>query len=118
MATPSYLLERLRELAQEERKLRLVWGWSCWIAVVVNLFILCCGIDWLIDLWYDTLVFQPQYLRFLLDVVGTDRVMLGTDYPFDMSETDPLGVLAAVAGLSGAERDAITGDTAATLFGM
>lgn len=67
-------------------------------------------------LWYDSLVFQPQYLRFLLDVVGTDRVMLGTDFPFDMSETDPVGVIDAVPGLADDERRAIKGDNAARLF--
>ena len=67
-------------------------------------------------LWYDTLVFEPQYLRFLLDVVGTNRVMLGTDFPFDMGETDPGGVIDAVDGLSDAERQAIKGGTAAGLF--
>jgi hypothetical protein len=54
MATPTYLLERLRELAQQERKLRLVWGLARWAAVVIGLFLICCGIDWWIDLWYDT----------------------------------------------------------------
>jgi len=62
MPTPTYLLERLSELAQQERKLRLVWGLARWAAVVIGLFLICCGIDWWIDLWYDT----PGIIRWLL----------------------------------------------------
>jgi aminocarboxymuconate-semialdehyde decarboxylase len=50
--------------------------------------------------------------------VGVDRVMLGTDYPFDMSETDPIGLVSATEGLSDDERAAITGGNAARVFGL
>lgn len=67
-------------------------------------------------LFYDTMVFQPLYLRHLLDIVGTDRVMVGTDFPFDMGESDPLGLLDRVEGLSSAERAAIAGGNAERVF--
>lgn len=70
------------------------------------------------QLYYDTMVFQPTYLRHLIDIVGSDRVMLGTDYPFDMAETDPNGLIDGVAGLTDTERQAIRGGTAAALFGV
>jgi aminocarboxymuconate-semialdehyde decarboxylase len=69
-------------------------------------------------LYYDTMVFQPHYLRFLIDTVGSDRVMLGTDFPFDMGEEDPLGLIDSVDGLTDAERHAIKGGNAAGLFGL
>ncbi len=69
-------------------------------------------------LYYDTMVFQPLYLRHLLDVVGSDRVMVGTDFPFDMGETDPLGLVDAVEGLSDAERARLKGGNAARVFGL
>jgi aminocarboxymuconate-semialdehyde decarboxylase len=69
-------------------------------------------------LWYDTMVFQPHYLRFLIDTVGADRVMLGTDFPFDMGETDPVGLIDSVDGLTDDERNAIKGGTAERLFGL
>lgn len=69
-------------------------------------------------LWYDTMVFQPLYLRHLIEVVGVDRVMLGTDFPFDMGEVDPRGLLAATEGISDEERAAISGGNAARLFGL
>lgn len=69
-------------------------------------------------LYYDTMVFQPLYLRHLIEVVGVDHVMLGTDFPFDMSETDPLGLIGATEGLDEADRAAISGDNAARLYGI
>ncbi|HUG32202.1 MAG TPA: amidohydrolase family protein [Acidimicrobiia bacterium] len=69
-------------------------------------------------LYYDTMVFQPLYLRHLIDVVGVDRVMLGTDFPFDMGETDPIGLIDAVEGLDDADREAISGGNAARLYGL
>ena len=69
-------------------------------------------------LYYDTMVFQPTYLRHLIEIVGVDRVMLGTDYPFDMGETDPNGLIDAVEGLSEEDRQAMRGGNAAKLFGL
>ncbi len=70
------------------------------------------------QLHYDTMVFQPLYLRHLVEIVGVDRVMLGTDYPFDMAETDPLGLIEATEGLTDSDREAITGGNAARLFAL
>jgi aminocarboxymuconate-semialdehyde decarboxylase len=70
------------------------------------------------SLHYDTMVFEPLYLRHLIDVVGVDRVLLGTDFPFDMGETDPVGLVAKVPGLDEADRAAVTGDNARLLFGL
>jgi aminocarboxymuconate-semialdehyde decarboxylase len=67
-------------------------------------------------LHYDTVVFQPVYLRHLVEVVGAGHVLLGTDFPFDMSETDPLGLVAATGGLSDDDRAAISGGNAARLY--
>lgn len=67
-------------------------------------------------LYYDTLVFQPLYLRHLVDVVGVDRVMIGTDFPFDMGETDPIGLVGRVEGLTETDRRAITGGNAGRVF--
>ena len=69
-------------------------------------------------MFYDTMVFEPLYLRHLVEVVGSDRVMAGTDFPFDMGETDPMGLIDRVEGLTDQERTAIKGDNAAQLFGI
>jgi aminocarboxymuconate-semialdehyde decarboxylase len=49
---------------------------------------------------------------------GADHVLLGTDYPFDMGETDPLGLLSKVDGLDGKERSMIAGGNAAWLLNL
>jgi aminocarboxymuconate-semialdehyde decarboxylase len=66
-------------------------------------------------LYFDTVLFEARALRFLCDVVGADRVMLGSDYPFGIGDLDPCGVVEATA-LTAAERRAILGDTAARIF--
>ncbi|WP_035462159.1 amidohydrolase family protein [Alicyclobacillus macrosporangiidus] len=43
--------------------------------------------------YYDTITFDPKALSFLLDMVGSANVVLGTDYPFDMGEDNPVGML-------------------------
>jgi len=50
--------------------------------------------DSIARLVYDTILHAPEPLRFLIDQVGPDRVMLGTDYPFDMGQYDIVKVLA------------------------
>jgi aminocarboxymuconate-semialdehyde decarboxylase len=69
-------------------------------------------------LFYDTMVFQPLYLKHLVEIVGSDRVMLGTDFPFDMGETDPVGLIDSVPDLSDEERAALKGGNASRVFGF
>lgn len=65
------------------------------------------------QLYFDTLVFDKAELRLLLETYGADHLCLGTDYPFDMSEPDPLGFHAE---LSESDREQILGGTAARLL--
>ncbi len=69
-------------------------------------------------LFYDTMVFQPLYLRHLVDIVGADRIMAGTDFPFDMGETDPMGLIDGVEGLSDEQRTAMKGGNAVRVFSI
>ena len=64
-------------------------------------------------LYFDTLVFDKAQLRFLIETHGADHLCLGTDYPFDMSEPDPVGFHAEVAE---SDRDKIIGGTALRLL--
>jgi aminocarboxymuconate-semialdehyde decarboxylase len=43
--------------------------------------------------WFDTLTHDDLSLRFLHDRVGDNRLCLGSDYPFDMANPDPVGSL-------------------------
>ena len=62
---------------------------------------------------YDTVVHHELALRYLVDLVGSDRVVIGSDYRFDMGCLDPAGTVSAVKQLSRAERAAILGGGAA-----
>jgi aminocarboxymuconate-semialdehyde decarboxylase len=47
--------------------------------------------SYLRQVWLDTLVFDQDQLESLVRTHGPDRLCLGTDYPFDMAEPDPVG---------------------------
>jgi aminocarboxymuconate-semialdehyde decarboxylase len=69
-------------------------------------------------LFVDALVFEPRNLAHLIREIGASQVVLGTDYPFDMGEEMPLGVLHAVEGLSEADRERIKRGNALQLLGL
>ena len=43
--------------------------------------------------FYDALVFDPKATRFVIDSFGSSQVCIGSDYPFNMGDGDPLGTL-------------------------
>ncbi len=71
--------------------------------------------EYLHNLYFDTTVFEPKMVEYLVDEFGEDHVLLGTDYPFDMGPTDPLGFLAE-ARLTEQARQLVMGGNAARLF--
>jgi aminocarboxymuconate-semialdehyde decarboxylase len=68
--------------------------------------------------YFDSITFDPEMLKRLIDRFGADHVVLGTDYPYDMGEEDPLGLIAQVKKLSHADRQLIEGGNAARLLGI
>jgi aminocarboxymuconate-semialdehyde decarboxylase len=68
------------------------------------------------SLYFDTVLHSAQSLRHLVDVVGADHVVLGSDYPFVMGEPEPVAALAAVPGLTEQERELIAHGTLAALL--
>lgn len=66
-------------------------------------------------LYFDTVLFEPLALRFLCDVAGADKVMLGSDYPFGIGDPEPVGVVDRTP-LTAAERAQILGGNAARVF--
>ena len=67
-------------------------------------------------LYFDTMVFEPDQLEYLIKKFGSDHILLGTDYPYDMGDDDPLGLLGRVPGLDEAAHAAIQGGNAAQLL--
>ena len=66
---------------------------------------------------YDTITFDPTILRELVAFAGADRVLLGSDHPFDMADARPADTVAA-AGLDPDDERAILGGNAARLLGL
>lgn len=66
--------------------------------------------------YFDSITFDPRMLKQLIDRYGADHVLLGTDYPYDMGEDDPRGLIAGVPKLSAADRRLIEGGNAMKLF--
>jgi aminocarboxymuconate-semialdehyde decarboxylase len=64
---------------------------------------------------YDTILHYAPALRYLRDRVGSDRLLLGSDYPFPPADLDPLGSLKD-AEFSAAEIDEVGGGNAVRLF--
>lgn len=73
-------------------------------------------VEYLRRIWFDTLVYEPQALRHLVDVVGASQLVVGTDYPFDMGHENPRELLEQTPGLTEADRAAILGGNALSLL--
>ena len=57
--------------------------------------------------FFDSLTHSPRALRYLIDLVGPEHVVVGTDAPFDVEEPDPVGRLRQCPGLTEAEEHEI-----------
>jgi aminocarboxymuconate-semialdehyde decarboxylase len=68
-------------------------------------------------IYVDTVVFTPHQLKALVEFFGADRVLLGTDYPFDMGEYDPVGHVMSTP-IDDATKAAIVGGNAKRLLGI
>ena len=66
-------------------------------------------------LYTDTVVHDPRVLRFVVEMIGADRVMLGSDMPFPIGEEEPVKFVAS-AGLKADQVASINGGLAAKLF--
>ena len=66
-------------------------------------------------LYTDSIVHDPRVLRFVVEMIGADRVMMGSDMPFPIGEEEPARIVAA-AGLTPDQVASINGGLAQKLF--
>ena len=72
--------------------------------------------EYLKKLYFDSIVYQEPSLENLVRFAGSDHVLLGTDYPFDMGEDDPVKFINQLKSVPQAERDKILGGNAVRLL--
>jgi aminocarboxymuconate-semialdehyde decarboxylase len=72
--------------------------------------------SYLKQIYVDTVVFTPHQLKALVELFGADHVLMGTDYPFDMMEYDPIGHVASVEGFDETTRAKLAGGNLKTLL--
>jgi aminocarboxymuconate-semialdehyde decarboxylase len=72
--------------------------------------------SYLAKMYFDSITFDPGMLRHMIDRFEPGHVLLGTDYPYDMGEEDPLALIGSVRGLKRTEKDMIEGGNAARLL--
>jgi len=70
----------------------------------------------LAKLYFDTIVFDREQLRHLVNLWGADHVVVGTDYPYDMGWYDPRGFVDGCKFLKDTDRAKILGLNAARLL--
>ena len=68
-------------------------------------------------IFVDSLTLGARNLRFIAEELGGDRVMMGSDYPFDLGDADPVTSVAA-AGFDAPTRALVEGGTAARFLGL
>jgi len=70
----------------------------------------------LAKLYFDTIVFDREQLRHLVNLWGADHIVVGTDYPYDMGWYDPRGFVDGCTFLKDGDRAKILGGNAARLL--
>lgn len=74
--------------------------------------------EYLRRIWFDTLVYTPEAVQALINSVGVDQVVVGTDYPFDMGAYDIHALVNELTELSPEEREKILSNNAKRLLGL
>ena len=69
-------------------------------------------------IYYDIVVMSERSLRFLIDQVGIERVVLGSDYPFVPWDPSPTGWLQGLESITQEEKDMILWKNLEKLLGI
>jgi aminocarboxymuconate-semialdehyde decarboxylase len=67
--------------------------------------------------YYDALLFEPKAVKFAAETYGASQLMIGSDYPFNMGDPDPLGT-AEKAGFDAAALQALRAGNARRFLGL
>jgi aminocarboxymuconate-semialdehyde decarboxylase len=70
------------------------------------------------NFYFDTITHNPQALRYLISMAGSDHVLLGSDYPYDMGDQDPVNTVSKLPRIKKEDRMKIMRENAVVLFGL
>ncbi len=73
--------------------------------------------EYLDQVYFDTTVFAPPMVESLVERYGADHVLMGTDYPFDMGQGDPIAFLGGT-NLTGEDLRLVMGQNAVRMFDL
>jgi aminocarboxymuconate-semialdehyde decarboxylase len=68
--------------------------------------------------YYDCLTHSEEALRYLIDTVGVDRVVLGSDWPYDMGIESPVEWVQGLQNLTPEEKEKLLGKNLEKLLGI
>jgi len=91
------------------------WGHGWKVRPECQEFIKKSPVEYMKNFFYDAISHGPATLRFLISRVGVDRVVMATDYPYDMGDLDPLKSIKA-AKLTAQETENIVSKNAMALY--
>jgi len=69
-------------------------------------------------LYFDTVTHYLPALEYLIRTVGLDKVLLGSDYPFDVMDSNPVKTVDLLESISFKEKKKIWGENAAQILGI
>ncbi len=66
--------------------------------------------------YFDTITHSDPLLEYLIKSVGAGRVLMGTDYPFDMADPEPVARMGRLKGIPDRQKKMVLGGNAAGLL--
>jgi aminocarboxymuconate-semialdehyde decarboxylase len=73
--------------------------------------------EYLRQVYFDSVVFSHHQLEYLVKLYGADKIVMGTDYPYDMADYDPVGHI-ATSNLTDEEKAKVAGLSALKMLGV
>ena len=95
---------------------RLTHGWTT--SEALRAVVPLSPMEYARRLYYDTLVYDPRTIQYMIELFGTRQLAVGSDFPFIVQEIPPGKALGQVTTLSPEDRQAITTDNALRFLGL
>jgi aminocarboxymuconate-semialdehyde decarboxylase len=70
------------------------------------------------NFYFDIITHNSDALRYLIRIAGSDHVLLGSDYPYDMGDPNPVQTVSKLSRIKAVDRQKIMRENAIALFGL